>query len=392
MEDPFSLFEIENNPLRASMRQILEQLPNNSEQVKAVFKSLLLVHVSKIEDPEERSTWQSFIDTLDNFSNTDQATYSFGPLPAQHFSNNFEALVDPKAHYHKILKLKSFHSWRIHSDIQLERKKALKCVMFISFRLRYVESFWRWQMFSGGLEKIMQEFYLKNLGKKIVNKWKNVICDREKKFNGYYKADQYWTQRNLLVVMINWTALVRDSYKVKMGKKRSSVSKTRKFAYENVNVREKSPMPQVYRKMLEDMANCKKETKKVRVVEDEDFKKKKTADGVNRKNRLGFAMENWKSFVKYRTFSRCFFRTIQKNLVKTGFISLRIWTIKGNTMKRDWKRHSIDHLSDYELSVKISIMERKLSALHNQLLSEQISNGLLLSEKEELVKIYNYSV
>ena len=56
MNDPLSLFESENNPLKDSMRQILEQLPNNSEQVKSVFKSLLLVHISKIKDPEERST------------------------------------------------------------------------------------------------------------------------------------------------------------------------------------------------------------------------------------------------------------------------------------------------------------------------------------------------
>ena len=56
MNNPFSLFESETNSLKDSMTELLEQLPNNSEQIKAIFKSLLLVHISKIKNSEERST------------------------------------------------------------------------------------------------------------------------------------------------------------------------------------------------------------------------------------------------------------------------------------------------------------------------------------------------
>ena len=51
------------------------------------------------------------------------------------------------------------------------------------------------------------------------------------------------------------------------------------------------------------------------------------------------------------------------------------------------QKYSIDNLSDYELSIKITILERKLAGLHQHLLSEQITSRGLQSERDHLYKL-----
>ena len=385
------------NPLKDSMRQVLEQMPSNSEHVKSVFKSLLLVHVANIKDQEDRSTWQSFINTLENYSTPeDLATYSFGPSTNSEFASNFKETlnqVNPDKHYSRILKVKSIHVWRIFLDIQRERNKALKCVMLISLRLKYVESFWRWQMFSGGLEKIAHEFYVKKTCNKIIYAWRLAIRDRELKFGKYCRADRYWTQRTMLTVMINWTGMLRDMYANKRSYSNSRAM-TRKLEYEKVDLRDKSPMPAKYQKKLQEVREAYNRSLHTVVSEGDDEEDYhlliKKANAFRKTKILGKSLHVWKQTMIYSVFSKKICGLIKKNLERTGFKFIRLWAIKGFSMKQSNRRHSIDHLSDYELSVKISIMERKLSSLHSQLLSEQITNSSLLSEKEELIKIFNY--
>ena len=260
MNDPLSLFESENNPLKDSMRQILEQLPNNSEQVKSVFKSLLLVHISKIKDPEERSTWQSFINTIDNFSHSeDQAMYSFGPLSNSNLSKNIKEILKEEGNFEEIseiqysknIKLKAINNWKVAANMNKKRTKALKSVMLIALRLKYIESFWKWQMLSSGLDKIALEFYSKNLSNKMFWAWRKFIKKKDKNINGYIKAHKYWITRTLLIVLINWTAMLRDSYKLK-GITYAGIQKTNKmYRDKSRGITSKSPLVGCNNKSLE---------------------------------------------------------------------------------------------------------------------------------------------
>ena len=101
-------------------------------------------------------------------------------------------------------------------------------------------------------------------------------------------------------------------------------------------------------------------------------------------------LNTWKNFVKYQKLAKQISKSVRKMLLIEGFKGIKACTIQTISMKKNIKnKYSIDHLNDYELSIKISILERKLSALHHNLLTEQITNKSLVSEKNDLIKIFN---
>ena len=379
MNNPFSLFESETNSLKDSMTELLEQLPNNSEQIKAIFKSLLLVHISKIKNSEERSTWINFIDSLDNFSHLgDQATFSFGQASEIDKEVNNEEIS--KNHFNKNIIIKALHSWKAILDIKKERKKALKCVLLIFLRLRYIESFWRWQMFSGGLDRIVSEFYKKKIYKKVLWAWNDIIYNPKDNIiedKGY----KYWAIKTMLIVFINWTSFIKDSYKLK-----KLTNSRRNFHCENTG-----------KNSLSNSSSGNIEKKYFKVIHKE--KKHKTENhlkyitkkiqGDCRLSIMKNTIKKWKKFVKYAIFGKKIHNFLRKNWLKDCFYGIKCWINNGLNMKTIKHIDSLKDLNDYELTVKITLLEQKLSSLNNCLLTEQIVNKSLLDKKYELKKLFN---
>jgi hypothetical protein len=399
MTDTFSLFESENNPLKESMKKLLEQLPNNSDQVKSMYKSLLLVHISKIKDPQERSTWLSFLATLDNLSQSDKGVYSFGVSSDRDVGSNFEqglAVSDKSLSYNfykKNLKIKAMHAWNMFIDIITERKKALKCVMLISLRLRYVETFWRWQLFSGGLEKISCEFYSKNLSNKVIKAWKGLLDSKDNKFASYERALQYWAQRRMLIVFINWADIMIEAYRLKKNAcARNHTDK--KFFYEDQDTKKTYNTEESGLGSVKNTFYVKRNRKNQKKPENPK-KSEKTSKAAKKLENMRnykvkkFFFEIWELKLRTITFGKLLDYAGTKLKLRQGFRGIRSWVIKGLSLNSIDPKYSIESFSDYELSVKISILERRLSSLHQQLFTEQITNRSLLVEKQEYINLCN---
>lgn len=87
--------------------------------------------------------------------------------------------------------------------------------------------------------------------------------------------------------------------------------------------------------------------------------------------------------------------------VQTSFIILRKNAIKSTRTSRNYSRidkeNSFDlyreknlsfHMDDYELALNIKLLEKKLTALNQELSVEQINHHRLLSEKREIINFY----
>lgn len=419
MDNLVSLFESESNPLKDSMKAVLEQLPNNSDQVKAIFKSLLLVHISKIKDPEERLTWQSLINTLEGLSIQDPATYSFGQMESSQLSKKIRETNELASSIPELDEKQGSNTRQLKSQKlvpkktnEKERQKALKNAMLISLRLRYVESFWIWQMHTGGLDNISFEFFMKNIKQKVFKAWKSFMSYYKTKYIKYEKAYKYNDKRTMLVIMMKWAEYVRDQYREKIesyisGGKNSEL---RRLSYEKP----------IYKQNRKFDAYCTEESEDSGVVtRDFDANRKKFftrySQGKKTSSRANFFNSSkkeellkifkrceeekkvtvlydifvgWKNTVRYRIVARGIYDLMWRNMVGWGFKEIRMWAIKGPTLNTVKQRYSIDNLSDYELSIKITILERRLTNLHQQLMTEQITNKALISEKQELMKIY----
>ena len=69
-------------------------------------------------------------------------------------------------------------------------------------------------MFSGGLDRIVSEFYKKKIYKKVLWAWNDIIYNPKDNIiedKGY----KYWAIKTMLIVFINWTSFIKDSYKLK---------------------------------------------------------------------------------------------------------------------------------------------------------------------------------
>ncbi|OMJ91379.1 hypothetical protein SteCoe_6058 [Stentor coeruleus] len=415
MDNLVSLFESESNPLKDSMKAVLEQLPNNSDQVKAIFKSLLLVHISKIKDPEERLTWQSLINTLEGLSTQDPATYSFGQMESSQLSKkiretNVLAELDEKQGSNtRQLKSQNLIPKKANEK---ERQKALKNAILISLRLRYVESFWIWQMHTGGLDNISFEFYMKNMKQKVFKAWRNYITYYKTKYIKYEKAYKYNDKRTMLVIMMKWAEYIRDQYQEKI---KCYISGGNNSDLKRLNY--KKPLYKQYRKPDN---YCTEESEDSDIVtRDVNANRKKYftrySQGKKVSNRADFFNSSkkaellkifkgyeegkkvtvlfdiffgWKNSVRYRIIGKEVLSLMWRNMAGWGFKGIYMWAIKGPTLNTIKQRYSIDNLSDYELSIKITILEKRLTNLHQHLMTEQITNKALISEKQELMKIY----
>lgn len=457
-------FAFESDPLRESMKQLLEQLPKNSEQVKAIFKSLLLVHISKIKDQEERSTWQSFINTLDNMSQSEQASYSFGPLSNSGYSTDFKKFLrhkkfqtDPFEVYQENLKKSLFNSLKTIRNTRLHQRSSLRQVSLISIRLKFVEAFWKWHMYTAGLDQIAAEFYEKKVKSKSFNQMKassNVLSE--------------WKIKLLFKVMIAWAEFTRDVFSEKKKKslietnKKNEVlrSKTRKDEDDTRSLNENrlggGSGIRSYKsnnQILKYDKNFNSGKDLFRETESEKFKQsdselrgllnpndgrkrdsgnnawiratgkngrrseseesfigseqyfnkhqqkrkiqisqKKKSHLVEMKKRFektsNYLLKqkilfNWIDLTKKSIFIEKLSNSIQSPIFRICFNKLRsvspIHSLK--------QKYSVDHLSDYELSIKITILERKLAGLHQNLLSEQITSRGLQSERDHLYKL-----
>ena len=388
MESPLLAFESENNPLRESMKQMLDQLPHSSEQVKSIFKSLLLVHISKIKDHEERSTWQSFINTLDNMSQSEQASYSFGPLSNSEHSKDFKSYLklkkfqtDPFEFYYENLKTKSLFSLKNYTDRAQRKRKALKSAILVSLRLKYVEAFWKWHMLTGGIDDIAEELYHKNLKSQVFSALKKNLYNQD-------LGTLYFKWKKTLQVLINWAALTRDSFRDKIKAKKHKNTNFKEGIRPKYGPRSDSAEKFLCKKQM----NQNPSQNKHKLAQQRLELKKKILEKVKdkfetklNKRRSSKLFKAWIGITKSAIFIEKLASALSLPLFKYGFKKL----VKNppSSLQMIQKKYSIDNLTDYELSVKITILERRLAGLHQELLSEQITSKSLLGEKEQLYKL-----
>lgn len=388
MENSLLAFESENNPLRESMKEMLEQLPHSSEQTKSIFKSLLLVHISKIKDHEERLTWQSFINTLDNMSQSEHASYSFGPYSNSEHSKDFKKYLklkkfqtDPSEFYHETLKIKSLTSLKSFTDHSQNQKTALKKAVLVSMRLKYVEAFWKWHILSGGIENIAEEFYKKSLKSQVFSALKKFQSANSPGYDIYK-----W--KTTMKVLIAWAESTRDSFREKISAKKQKGQNFSQGIRPKYTQRSESAEKFVGRDKATQnfpqdrskFAQRKKELKK-KILN----KLKEKFEIKAHKKRYSKIFNCWVELTKSAIFVEKLASVLSQPLLKFGF--MKLVRNPGSSLQAIRKKYSIDNLTDYELSVKITILERKLAGLHQELLSEQISCKSLLSEREQLLRL-----
>lgn len=388
MENSLLAFENENNPLKDSMKQMLEQLPHSSEQTKSIFKSLLLVHISKIKDSEERLTWQSFINTLDNMSQSEHASYSFGPYSNSEHSKDFKTYLklkkfqtDPFEFYYETLKIKSLNSLKTFTDHSKIQKKALKKAVLVSMRLKYVEAFWKWHILSGGIENIAEEFYRKTLKTQVFSALKHNLSTSN-------PPHEYYKWKTTMKVLIAWAESTRDSFREKIDLKNQKNQKITQGIRPKYTQRSESAEKFIGKNKA--TQNFFKDRSKF--VQQKKVLKKKILTKLKEKFEIKADKKKyskifmcWVELTKSAIFVEKMASVLSLPLLKFGFMKLVRNPISSLQAVR--KKYSIDNLTDYELSVKITILERKLAGLHQELLSEQISCKSLLSEREQLLRL-----
>ena len=146
--------------------------------------------------------------------------------------------------------------------------------------------------------------------------------------------------------------MIRDRYGNKQSYSASRI-KPRKLEFEQVDLRDKSPMPARYQKQLKEVREAYNRSLNSIGSEGEDEEGYlmliKKADYFRKRKSLGRSLCIWKRIMRYSVFLKKTCRLIRKSMERTGFKFIRIWVIKGFSMKQSSKRRPIDHLSDYEL-------------------------------------------
>ena len=177
--------------------------------------------------------------------------------------------------------------------------------------------------------------------------------------------------------------MLRDSYHMQRNNS-NGIQKPRTFAYEKLDLTKQSYPGTKKKNEFRKNSNENKKFYSKKILER--LKKQISIEKILKIKQKFFGL--WQVKYTKRLCAKKFLNLYTKNALKDGFTILRFWAMKGSFLNTEKYKHSIDNLTDYELSVKISVLEKKLSSLHQQLLSEQITYKSLLCEKEEVLKIY----
>ncbi|OMJ76453.1 hypothetical protein SteCoe_24160 [Stentor coeruleus] len=408
MDNLIFLFENENIPLKESMQTALGYWQINSDHIKSIYKSLLLVHVSKIEELEERLLWQELISKLDGFNSQDLTLHSFGPLEK---SSSFKNSSENNEKTYEIPIRKDKFDKKMNYQILEKKAKALKNTIKIGLRLKIVDCFWVWRKTIRNLDRMSKEYYFKKLKNKVVICWKSCGCYFRIQNAMYKKAYMHYKKRTKIFIMMKWAEYIRDRYREKIEYYVSGGdnSRAKKFTYEKVAYKEyRKPLTgnkkeahkseflykttenkqKPFSKIIKNKLNLNKTTfyntaKRTEMLKN--LKKHKKSYNCPTKK---YMFLSWKNLTKYKILGKTTYGIIWKNLTSWGFRIIRTWVIKGNTNKNQRGKHSIANLTNYELSMKIGFLEKKLGNLHYQMLNEQINKKYLISEKQEILKYY----
>ena len=408
-----SLFESDSNPLKDSLKNLLENLPKSQEHSKSLFKSLLVHHVNNIQDEEERSTWLSFIDTLENLSEDQQCGSTFGPRNHQVvFSHDFDQFLKEESqydsaekHYEKNLKFKAYHGIKLAIEIQKEQFRALKCVMLVSLRLRYVESFWLWHMQA---QKEPPHYFQKRCSS-VFKALKAHYLAKQLKTKKLKKAQDYWRKRRILLALVSWVMSIRQNYR----EKRHRSQEPRHYRVGRIStdhpldLRKSSVRPKLkYSLPPQDLELLNKSS---RHFSQKLFKKsfkawnsfinlkyKKTAlkkrSKLHLKSlRLNRSFKIWSKAFYFKNGSFALADFWNYFTVKNSFekIRLRAFSEKPQTKpKQNLLDGCLDCMSDQDLVFQIQILKKKLSSLNQELVQEQLTQHKLLAHKQELLNCY----
>jgi hypothetical protein len=242
-------------------------------------------------------------------------------------------------------------------------------------------------MFSAGLDQIANEFFEKKIKAKSFDAL----------FNGkFFLAVKTWKWNLRLKVLITWAEYVRDVFKEK-GKRSEQVKslkksspgerkfKNRDFGRERVFKSEKSDSEDSFAGKLFNRNQPKRQIPFSQRKRNHLNEMKKRFQNRAEKNLKSKTLQIWVESTKKSIFLEKLFNSLSTPLLKFSFSCLK--KTRKPCLDRLKQKYSIDHLSDYELSVKITILERKLAGLHQNLLSEQITNRGLMSERGQLLKL-----
>lgn len=415
MDNLISLFESENILLKDNMQTALGRLLISSDQIKSIYKSLLLVHISKIEELEERLLWQELISKLDGFDSQDLTLLSFGPLEnSSSFKNPIE--INEKTYEIPIRKDKyGFDNKKIKhqntGEILDEKKaKALENAMKVGLKLKIMDCFRIWYGSNKKLDRVSKEYYWKKLKGKAMTCWKKCGYFLKIQNAKYKKAYKHYNKKAKLFIMMKWAKYIRDRYREKIEYYVSGGdnSRARRFNYEKVAYKEyRKPFKnhkkgshkvqflykttennqKSFMKIIKNNPNPKvtfhNTTKRSEMLKT--FKKSRSSKNCPTKNYIFLA---WKTLTKYKRLCKITHSLIWKNLASWGFRAIRLWVMKRNSYKNKRDKNSIDYLTDYELSMKIEYLEKKLVNMQYLMLDEKITNISLISEKEEILKSY----
>ncbi|CAG9316123.1 unnamed protein product [Blepharisma stoltei] len=336
-------------------------------------------------------------------------------------------------YYENKLKHKVITALRIFQEIFHERVKALDCILTIPYRFQIAESFVTWQSCtSHPLSNIANIYSRSKMLKKSIISWRRLTKKKIIMKQKIQRAVEYHSHRKMLLVLANWAGYLSECYHNRANNR--SYSYNPRKGYSMLKRRQD-------RSLVEGQINEKPHFRSFSILESTSFctemiveldkmakdyrnkiLKKKTLEAwikglmrIDKAEKLKKKAANFKNSLYKRKFFKLWEKryTVAAGLsilnvclfkiqVKNSFINLRKWALKFNknskrAIKHNKENISIEnysekmqlfHMDDYELALNIKMLEKKLTALNQELSIEQINHYKLLAEKREYIALF----